>query len=157
MRASGNLAELEGAAVCLDRRPDPDAHPVEQVVPAGVALGRALRRPREVGRRLEEVGVGLDQLDPPIPNDARHDDRYRERNKNIQSGKISWSQALSAYFLYKKPSPCYIRRSPPRLAPTPRRPYGRGRLFAGRTGGWLGKRRRRNEAKGPRSGTVSRS
>ena len=33
MRASGNLAELEGAAVCLDRRPDPDAHPVEQVVP----------------------------------------------------------------------------------------------------------------------------
>lgn len=48
---------------------DADAHPVEQVAPAGIALGRALGSAREVGGRLEEVAVSFD---PPISDDARH-------------------------------------------------------------------------------------
>ncbi|MCP3463252.1 hypothetical protein [Bradyrhizobium sp. CCGUVB23] len=42
-----------------------------KVAPAGTAFGRALGRAGEVGRRLEEVVVSLDEFKPPISNDER--------------------------------------------------------------------------------------
>jgi hypothetical protein len=78
-----DLAEPEGAAVGLDRGPDPDAHPVEQVAPSEAAFGRPFGRTREISRRPEEVVVSLDELQPPIFDDARHTEKsYRTKQEH---------------------------------------------------------------------------
>jgi hypothetical protein len=51
---------------------DPGAASLHEISPAFFAVGVALRSIRPPGRDLEEAGMGLHQLDPPILHAARH-------------------------------------------------------------------------------------
>ncbi|MGW1420112.1 hypothetical protein ACWAT4_08350 [Bradyrhizobium manausense] len=60
-----DLRGLKRPALGLDRRPDPAAAPLQEVAPAVADLGPALRQGR-IADRVEDIGISVNQLGPPI-------------------------------------------------------------------------------------------